>query len=202
MLKLIGMTAETLEEFKGHLADNYSIFKIRWDGRRPLYENPEAKCIEIPFPKAAGEFAHLATRLPTLSPMDAAEWDGGALVYTDWGIWDQSASLAGYQMVERIRSTFGEHRPFNVATVNRFRADEQPLLANFILAALIYGWDAYYFPNYGGCFAHISHDEWCCIVTESNEDFKNVAEPHLKDPDGGCRVLENWPSPRPALNPL
>jgi hypothetical protein len=192
------MTAETLEEFKAYLADNYSIFKIKWNDRRPFYENPAAKCIEIPFPKTAGKFAYLSTSLPILSPMDAVEWPGGTLVYTDWGIWDQSASLAGYQMVERIRSTFGEYRPFGVAPVNRFRADEQPLLTNCILAALIYGWDAYYIPNYGGCFAHISHDEWCCIVTESDENFKSIAEPRLNDPEGGYRILKNWPFPKPA----
>ena len=104
---------------------------------------------------------------------------------------NERANLAGYQMVERIRATFGEHRPFHAATVNHFRTDEQLLLTNFILAALIYGWDAYYIPNYGGCFAHISHDEWCCIVTESNEDFKNFAEPMLNDPESGYRILEN-----------
>jgi hypothetical protein len=191
------MTAETLEEFKAYLADNYSIFKIKWNDRRPFYENPAAKCIEIPFPKTAGKFAHLATWLPILSPMDAAEWSGGTLVYTDWGIWDQSANLAGYQMVERIRSSFGEQRPFEVAPVNRFRADERLLLTNFILAALIYGWDAYYIPNYTGCFAYISHDEWCCIVTETDKDFKDVAEPRLSDPESGYRILENWPSLRP-----
>ncbi len=52
--------------------------------------------------------------------MDEAEWGGGTLVFTDWGIWNQSANLAGYQMVERIRSTFGEHRPF-------IRGDGKPL---------------------------------------------------------------------------
>ena len=147
-----------------------------------------SKC---PFPKKAGEFASLAVTLPMRSPMDTVEWHGGTLVFTDWRIWGEQASLAGYQMIERIRSTFGEQRPFDVATVNHFRSDEHPLLTNFILAALVYGWDAYYIPNYGGCFVHISHDEWCCLVTESNKDFKGLAEHLLNEPDGGYRILEN-----------
>lgn len=185
------MTAETLEEFKAYLAENHWTFKIKWDGRFPYYENPEAKCVEVPFPSKAGEFAYLATTLPLFRSKDPCDWGGGTLVFTDWGIWNERANLAGYQMVERIRSTFGEHRPFHIATANRFRVDEQLLLTSFILAALIYGWDAYYIPNYGGCFAHISHDEWCCIVTESNEDFKNVAEPMLSDPKSGYRLRES-----------
>ena len=191
MLKLDTMTAETLDDFKIYLAENHCTFKIKWDGRFPYYENPEAKCVEVPFPTTSGKFAYLAATLPVLSQIDTGQWGGGTLVFTDWGIWDQRGNLAGYQMVERIRATFGEHRPFEVATVNHFHSDEQPLLTNFILAALIYGWDAYYIPNYGGCFAHISHDGWCCIITESIEAFKDVAEPLLNDPGSGYRILEN-----------
>ena len=189
------MTALTIEEYKTYLAKESRAFNIKWqswgNSFSPYYDNPEAKCVEMPFPKKASEFANLAVHLPILTNMDAVQWDGGTLLFTDWGIWDQQANLAGYQMVERIRSTFGEHRPFNVATVNRFRQDEHPILANFILAALIYGWDTYYIPNYRGCFVHISHDEWCCVVTERSEDFKEIVEPRLLDPEGSYRILTN-----------
>ena len=189
------MTALTIEEYKAYLAEQSRIFNIKWqswgNSFSPYYDNSEAKCIEMPFPKKASEFAYPAVSLPMLKEMDTFQWGGGTLIFTDWGIWNQEASLAGYQMVERIRSTFGELRPFNVATVNRFREDEHLLLINFVLAALIYGWDAYYIPNYGGRFAHISHDEWGCIVTERSEDFKNIAEPRLRDPEDGYRILTN-----------
>jgi hypothetical protein len=187
------MTALTIEEYMAYLAKDSQFFNLKWqswgNSFSPYYDNPEAKCVEMPFPKEASGFANLAVYLPILTKMDAVEWGGGTLIFTDWGIWDQQASLAGYQMVERIRSTFGEHRPFNVATVNRFRQDEHLILTNFILAALIYGWDAYYIPNYRGCFVHISHDEWCCVVTERNEDFKEITEPQLNDPESGYRIL-------------
>jgi len=196
------MTAETIEEFKANLAKKSWTLNIKWqswgNSFSPYYDNPEAKCIEIPFPKKASEFADFTVNLPTLTEMDAVEWAGGTLVFTDWGIWNQQANLAGYQMIERIRSTFGEHRPFHVATVNRFRQDERLLLANFILASLIYGWDAYYIPNYRGWFAHISHDEWCCAVTECEENFKQIAEPRLRDPEDGYRILVDSRFCRPA----
>jgi hypothetical protein len=196
------MTSETAEEYKAYLAKQKWIFNLSWDDGRvfhPFYESDQAKCVEFPFPKKASAFAYAAVTLPLLSEIDRVEWGGGTLVYADWGIWDQRASIAGYQMVERIRATFGEHRPFHVAPVNHFRADELPLLTNFILAALIYGWDAYYIPRYRGCFAFMSHDEWGCVVTEREEDFKSVAEPLLTDPDGGYQLLDKTDFCRPSV---
>ncbi|HEY6444841.1 MAG TPA: hypothetical protein VIY53_00160 [Acidobacteriaceae bacterium] len=195
------MTSETSEEYKAYLEKENWIFNLAWDEGRifhPFYENDQARCVELPFPEKASEFAYLAVTLPLLREMDRAEWGGGTLVYADWGIWDRRASIAGYQMVERIRATFGEHRPFDVAPVNHFRSDEFPLLTNFILAALVYGWDAYYIPNYRGCFAFISHDEWGCIVTEREEDFKSVTEPLLADPNGGYQLVSKAGFCRPS----
>jgi hypothetical protein len=187
------MTSLTLEEYKAYLKTNRNFWGIDWDDTSsswPYFTHPQAKCTDIPFPNRAGEFAHLAVDLPMLTEMDRVEWGGGTLIFTGWGIWSQKANLAGYQMVERIRSTFGELRPFHLATVNRFRQDELLLLTNFILAALVYGWDAYYVPNYEGCFVHVSHDEFCHIVTKRSEDFKQIIEPRLADPENGYRVLD------------
>ena len=100
-------------------------------------------------------------------------------------------NLAGYQMVERIRSTFGELRPFNEAPVHSFRQDERHLLTNFILAALIYGRDAYYIPNYEGWFAAISHDGFCELVTKRATDFESLIQPRLDDPESGYRAIDN-----------
>lgn len=188
------MTAQTLEEYKAYLKEDGRFHGIHWDdgpGLHTYFVHPEAKCTEIPFPNEASDFAYLAVSLPILSEMDRVEWHGGTLVFTDWGIWSERANIAGYQMVERIRMSFGEMRPFGMATVNRFRRDEQPLLTSFILAALIYGWDAYYIPNYEGCFAYISHDGYCLIVTKRATDFKDIIEPNLQDKRSGYRVVEN-----------
>jgi hypothetical protein len=188
------MTAETIEEYKAYLAANHWAFNLKLDENRlfsPYYDNPETKCVELPFPTKASRFAHLAVTFHLLSGMDSAQWGGGTLIYTDWGIWDQRGNLSGYQMVERIRATFGEYRPFATAPVNRFRGDEQFLLPNFVLAALVYGWDACYVPNYGGCFAYISHDEWGCIVTETQKDFENISAPLLSDPELGYSLRED-----------
>ena len=189
------MEALTSAEYKTYLSKNDGFpWGIRLEDRpgfHPYYETSEAKCTDIPFPNSAGKFSYLASSLFLQSSMDQAEWGGGTLVYDDWGVWGLPGNLAGYQMVERIRSTFGEQRPFHQAPVHIFRQDERYLLTNFILAALIYGWDAYYIPNYEGWFAHISHDEYCVIVTKRTQDFADLIQPQLTDPESGYRVLDN-----------
>lgn len=188
------MIAQTIEELKSHLKKNQRIYHLSLDESWefcPFYEHPDCACVEMPWPSTSGKFAWLATNLPLLSDMDFAEWDGGTLVYTDWGIWDQDASLAGYQMIEKIQISFGERRPFGVAPAFEFRADERLLMANFVLAAMIYGWDAYYIPKYGGCFVHISHDEFACLVTETSEDFERITKKFLDNPELGYRRIEN-----------
>jgi hypothetical protein len=186
------MTAETIDQLKQYLEKERWIFNLHFDDMRrfqPWYENDEARCIEIPFPTRAGKFAWLASSLPGFGSWAEPEWDGGTLAYTEWGVWDERGNLAGYQMIERIRSTFGENRPFHLAPVHRFRPDERHLLTSFLVAALVYGWDACYIPHHRGWFGYVSHDEWTCLVTERDEDFKRVAEPLLNEPELGFRLL-------------
>lgn len=188
------MIAQSIEELKSKIRSHNSIYHLSFDESWrfcPYYEHPDSACVEIPWPSTSGEFASFATTLPLLSDMDVAEWGGGTLVYTDWDIWDQDASLAGYQMVERIQMSFSEHRPFGVAPAFEFRADERLLMANFVLAAMIYGWDAYYFPRYSGYFVHISHDEYACLVTETSEVFERTSKRFLDNPELGYRRIEN-----------
>ena len=197
------MKASTLEEYKAYLTKDRG---FPWgiqveEGRRfrPYYASDEAKCMSVPFPTTAGSFAYLASDLALQTESDRAEWGGGTLIYDDWGVWSLAGNLAGYQMVERIRSTFGELRPFNEAPVHSFRQDERHLLTSFILAALVYGWDAYYIPNYEGWFAHISHDGFCVVVTKREQDFTHIIKPQLDDVESGHYLYDNLRFCRPSI---
>lgn len=188
------MDAQSREEFKTYLTQNdgfpWGIRVEEGAGFRAFYDTPEARTTRIDFPKSAGEFAYLASSLAFQNVDEHCNWGGGTLVYDDWGVGDINGNLAGYQMVERIRSTFGELRPFHYAPVHRFREDERHLLTSFILAALVYGWDAYYIPTYEGWFAHISHDGYCAIATKRTEDFERFIQPKLDKPDSNYKVNE------------
>ncbi len=76
------MNAMTVEEYKTYLTrDNGFPWGIELEPGdnhfTPFYANPEARSVNVPFPKSAGQFAYLASSLPLLSDMDQAEWGGG-----------------------------------------------------------------------------------------------------------------------------
>jgi hypothetical protein len=87
-------------------------------------------------------------------------------------------------MIERIRAGYGELRPFREATVNVFRDNDISILPAFLLAPLIYGWDAHYVSLDRGSFASISHDGYWCITTETEADYLKLQEKLLVYDEG------------------
>jgi hypothetical protein len=177
------MTAETEKEFATYFMGNYAFFGLRFDpGPRyghewftPLYDHAETKCVGFEIPNFPSGLAYLAGLIPTLVCADGGpSWRGGAVWYQDYDVWDHRNNAEGWTMVERIRAGFGELRPFGVATVNVFRDNDLAIVPAFLLAALIYGWDAYYIPQERGRFAKISHDGYWTVSTETEADYQNL----------------------------
>ena len=79
-------------------------------------------------------------------------------------------------MIERIRAGYGEIRPFRMATVNIFRDNDLSILPAFLLAPLIYGWNAYYIPQDRGSFGFVSHDGYWAVSTETDADYAALQE--------------------------
>jgi hypothetical protein len=179
------MRVETEPEFAAYFAENHQYFGLRFDpgpryGREwftPFYDHAEARCIGLEFPDFPGGFAYLAGVIPSLVCEGGdAPWRGGAVWYQDYDVWNHQNNVAGWTMIERIRAGYGELRPFGMATVNIFRDNDLSILPAFLLAPLIYGWDAYYIPQERGSFAFISHDGYWTISTETDADFAALQE--------------------------
>jgi hypothetical protein len=174
------MTAQTESEFAAYFAKNYDFYGLRFDpGPRyehewftPFYDHAECKCIGFEMPDSASGFAYLAGLIPSLVSIEHdTNWHGGAVWYQDYDVWDHQNNVQGWTMIERIRAGYGELRPFGKATVNVFRDTDLSILPAFLLAPLMYGWDAYYIPQERGTFASISHDGYWTITTETEVDF-------------------------------
>jgi hypothetical protein len=179
------MIAETEKEFATYFGNNYEWYGLRFDsGPRysrewftPFYDHVEAKCTGFEMPDSPSGFAYLAGLLPTLmTGFESGAWRGGAVWYQDFDVWNHQNNVEGWTMIERIRAGYGELRPFELATVNIFRDSDISILPAFLLAPLIYGWDAYYIPQDRGCFAKISHDGYWAISTETDADFAQLQQ--------------------------
>jgi hypothetical protein len=72
-------------------------------------------------------------------------------------------------MVERMRASFGEHRELQSAPVHHFREDELVDAMAFLVPCFVYQWNAFYLNSFHDTFAHVSHDEYWCVVTRDKE---------------------------------
>lgn len=200
------MTAETQADFSAYLSQNYEHFGLRIDltpryGHKPWfspsYDHPESKIIGFEVPDSASGFAHLAGLLPSLVSEDLnALWRGGAVLYQDYDVWDHQNNVQAWTMIERIRAGFGELRPFSQATVNVFRDNDLAILPAFLLAPLIYGWNAYYIPQDRGSFAFVSHDGYWTIATETEEVYAGLQKKLAFYPDDHWIRKQRLLSPR------
>src|SRR5665213_1936450 len=179
------MTAETESEFAAYFSEDYEYFGLRFDpGPRyghewftPYYDHPQAKCTGFEIPSFPTGFAYLAGNLPSfLTGFERAYWKGGAVWYQDYDVWDHQNNVEGWTMIERIRAGYGEIRPFRMATVNIFRDNDLSILPAFLLAPLIYGWNAYYIPQDRGSFGFVSHDGYWAVSTETDADYAALQE--------------------------
>jgi hypothetical protein len=143
----------------------------------PFYDHPEAKCTGFELPDNPSGLAYLAGLIPALmTNYESTNWTGGAVWYQDYDVWNHKNNVEGWTMIERIRAGYGELRPFSSATVNIFRDADSTILPAFLLAPLVYGWDAHYIPEERGSFAFISHDGYWCIATETESDYLKLQE--------------------------
>jgi hypothetical protein len=165
--------------------EKYEYFGLRFDpGPRyghewftPSYDHPEAKCTGFELPTFSAGLAYLAGNIPTLlTGFERDAWRGGAVWYQDYDVWNHQSNVEGWTMIERIRAGYGELRPFGMATVNIFRDNDLSILPAFLLAPLVYGWDAYYVSQDRGSFAFISHDGYWTISTETEADYAALQE--------------------------
>jgi hypothetical protein len=179
------MKSETETEYVDYMSRNQEWFGLCFDtgpryGRiwhSPWYDNPEARSTGFLIPPEPSAIAYITVVLPTLMyNCDPLNWKGGAVWYQDFDVWNHEANVAGWKMIERIRAGYGELRPFDQATVNIFKDDDRTILPAFLLAPLIYGWDAYYIPQERGSFARISHDGYWAIETETEEAYQAIQE--------------------------
>jgi len=181
------MTSETEIEYVSHMAANHAYCGLRFDpgpryGRpwhTPWYDHTEARTLHFKHPANAPGFAYLARVMVELtdnSRLDSADWRGGAVWYQDYDVWDHRENVTGRTMIERIRAGYGELRPFGSATVNIFRDNDLAILPAFLLAPLIFGWDAYYISQERGAFAYISHDEYWTLTVETTARFEALVK--------------------------
>ena len=173
---MVGMTNEEVRAF---------IQKNKWatglnvdaEGRTDVYyETAESNCIELKFPEKPSQLPYF-TRVISLLNLDREELFYGAVLWlTLWDIGSPQLEKIGWNILERMRTGFGENRSISAAPGNSFRSDEFVELNAFLLPCFVFGGDAYLLPSGQDYFVHISHDEFWMVVTKTAEVHRQLSE--------------------------
>jgi hypothetical protein len=169
------MHCSTIPEFAEWLSQNrLNGIDLDDSGDGKLFFNGgEVFAVEFPWPATPGKLRHYAQ----IAAMADTRWenvfDGATLWLSLTNIWGD-ADRSGWRMVERMRASFGEIRPLQTAPVHHFRNDELLEATAFIVPAFVYGWNAFYLNSSHDMFVHISHDQYWCVITRSQEKSQEL----------------------------
>jgi hypothetical protein len=147
------------------------------DGKGLFFTDSEANCIDLEYPPKLERLPFFARFLATVG-YEPSDFGGGLLWFTDWGVWSSSEEAVGYRIVEAMHRAVGQQKSFETAPGHLFRRDELPEAIGMLLQPMVFGWDAYYLPqwSYGTpqFFLYVSHDSFVTVVTRTKEFYDRV----------------------------
>lgn len=187
------MRALNEAEIKGSLAAFGTLGheRVQFDGQGLFYTHAEANCLDLEYPPKLERLPFFARFLATLG-YDPNDFEGASLWFTTWGVWNSKDEAVGYQIVEAMNRAAGQPQSFEVAPGHVFRADELDDAVGMLIQPMVFGWDAYYLPQWSfgfeEFFLHVSHDSFVTVVTRTTafyeKAFRILEELQLK-PQGG-----------------
>jgi hypothetical protein len=151
--------------------------RVQCDERGLFYVQPEANCIDLEYPPKLERLPFFARLLAGLG-YDDADFAGASLWFTEWGVWNPYDEAIGYRIVEGMNQSAGQPKSFEVAPGHIFRADELQSAVGMLMQPMVFGWDAYYLPQWSfGCeefFLYVSHDSFVTVVTRTTAFYEKA----------------------------
>jgi len=87
--------------------------------------------------------------------------------FKEWGIWNDPDEEAWMKLLEKFRTAADEHRTLRQAPGHLFQESEFVEAKACWSLPVIFGWDAFLFPESSDYFAFNSHDEVLSIVSRN-----------------------------------
>ena len=154
--------------------------RLQCDDRKFFFTYPEASSIALQYPKKLERLPYFARFLATIG-YEEQDFDGALLCITQWDIWQRREEAIGYRLIESFSRAAGQSSSFEAAAAYSFRSDELVEAIGMMMQPMIFGWDAYFVPQYSygveECFLKISHDSYVRVETRTREFHDRV----LKD---------------------
>jgi hypothetical protein len=163
-----------------------------------FFSHPEASWFGLDYPEKLERLPWFARFVATLG-YEERDFNGALLWITESGVWQEREEAIGYRVVENLSRAAGQPRSFEATAAYQFRGDELLEAIGMMMQPMIFGWDAYFVPQYGygveECFLKISHDSYVHVETRTREFhdrvLKDLREAGLDPkPRGGLPVIQ------------
>jgi hypothetical protein len=159
--------------------------RLQCNDRGFFFSYPEASSITLHYPEKLERLPYFARFIATLG-YDEIDFRGALLWVTAWGLWQESEEAIGYRVMEGLSRAAGQSISFEAAAAYQFRGDELVEAIGMMMQPMIFGWDAYFVPQYSygveECFLKISHDSFVRVETRTRE-FRDRALNELQKSD-------------------
>ena len=153
------------------------IDSLRRDDYKLFFTAPEANSIDIQYPPELERLRFVVRCLATLG-YEPVDFRGAMLWITAWGVGNEVDEGPGYKIIEALNIAAGQPMSIEVTSGHRFRADELDSAIASLLQAMIFGWDANYYPtwSYGAdqFFIHVNNNSYITVVTRTKEFYDKV----------------------------
>jgi len=138
---------------------------VATDGGWPTYRDADRYTFLVKLPKAAPRLVALA--LYCFPFNQDGFFLGGMIWFKEWGIWNDPDEEAWMKLLEKFRTDADEHRTLRQAPGHLFQESEFVEAKACWSLPVIFGWDAFLFPESSDYFAFNSHDEVLSIVSRN-----------------------------------
>ena len=177
---------EVAEWFKGFENLGTESDYVHADEDGLFFTHLEAACIDLEYPAKLEQLPFFAHCVATIGYEDQ-HFDGACTWFYNWGVWNLFNEGIGYRIVEKLNTSAGQPKAFEVSPGHRFRADELPEAIGMLLQPMIFAWDSYYLPIWsygtGDFFLHVSHHSIVSVITRTrafhDRVFHQLEELHL-----------------------
>jgi hypothetical protein len=144
--------------------------RLQCNDRGFFFGYPEASSITLQYPEKLEQLPYFARFIATLG-YDEIDFRGALLWVTELGVWQNREESIGYRIMEGLSRAAGQPTSFEATAAYQFRGDELVEAIGMMMQPMIFGWDAYFVPQYSfgveECFLKISHDSFVRVETRT-----------------------------------
>jgi hypothetical protein len=141
-------------------------------GRKITFPNGPTYNIAVEIPTGSSRSMSLASVLGLLGHQ--AQFSGGLLWISTWGIWTTWSTEFGEYLVSNLRAQGGPVLPPSGQSGHLFGSGDKMLADALLWQTMLLNWDGFYIPKSAEYVVEISHDELCWVVCSSHSRSINL----------------------------